>query len=369
MIREKANKIIQRAVLLVSGSLVIWFIFNMKWFSVLSFPSDISFFLVPFLVFFAFLFVANIASILINNPLWKRVANKTLKGMAFSAFLLQVYEWSPVPGFVQVTLPPLILTLWVIVASTIVAESPKIRRYRKLFITTVSAHMLASSIYYIGALLSKANSSIINSVFPFVGGMVSVGIGALVGFLRYTPRLRTRMVAERISDEPGRNFLAGFLFSLYIFFFRPSVIASVPLWIAVEWFFISSGVTAIYFSVARLSNDLYTDVELEKKWRKHIQEVERETGKDFSELLNVQGMFVNQNVIEPLLVFMTFYLHYLGQPDSILAALTPLIHYREVRSRLAFLPWVKQRIAKKNKVARMKVLEDILKRLKQAEAP
>jgi hypothetical protein len=349
MIREKTNKIIQRAVLLASGSFVVWFILNLKWSRMLFFPSDVSFFLAPFLVFFILLFVASVVSILISNPLRKRVASKTLRGLAFSILLFQIYKWAPVPGFVQVTFLPVSLTLWVIVTSTIAVESPKIQKYRELLLPTVSANMLASSIYYVALLLSKENSSIINSVLPFVGGLVSVGLGALIGFLKYTGIPRTQMVAERISDEPGRNFLAGFLFSLYIFFFRPSVIASLPSWIAVEWFLISSAVAAMYFNIARLSNDLYANVTFEKRWRKHIQKIERETGKDFSDLLNVQKMFVNQNVKEPLLVFMTFYLNYLGQPDSILAALTPLIYYREVKSPLAFLPWVKRRIEKKNK--------------------
>ncbi len=199
-----------------------------------------------------------------------------------------------------------------------------------------------------------------------MGGLLAVGLGALIGFFRYTKILRIQMVAEWISQELVRNFLVGFLFVLYMFFFRPSVVGAWPSWIAIEWVLISSVVAVMYFNVTKLSRDLYADSRFESKWRKHVQKVRYEKGKDFTELLDVQKLFVDENLKEPLLVYLTFYLHYLGQPDSILTAvLTPLIEHREIESALAFLPWVKRRIEEKNREARTKILENILQRLEK----
>lgn len=366
MFPRKTSKIIQRAVLLASAAFLSWLILNSKWPAMPFLPSDVSFLLVPFLSFFIVLFVASVASTSVDDELWKGVVTKALRGLAFSVFIFQIYSWAPIPSFVQVTFLPLQVTWGVIVASTIAVEFPKIHRYREPLLTAVSATILALFSYYVGTIFSKENSSIINFVLPFVGGLLTVGFGAFMGFLKYTKLRRIQILAEWISHELVRNFLVGFLFVLYVFFFRPSVVGKVPSWIAVEWIFISSVVAVMYFNVTKLSKDLYADVGVERKWRKHVQKVKRETGRDFSELLHVQKLFVNENIKEPLLVYMTFYLHYLEQPDSILTALTSLVNYREVESPLAFLPWVKKRVERKNREARTNILEKILEGLEKA---
>jgi len=83
------------------------------------------------------------------------------------------------------------------------------------------------------------------------------------------------------------------------------------------------------YSTARFSSEDFDAGPEDLGWKKHVQEVSREPGRDLMRVKEVMTQFVHDAVKEPLLVYLTLHLQRLGKTEEeILKTLNPLIAYR-----------------------------------------
>lgn len=324
---------------------------------------DLSFLTVPFAVLFIFLFASSISSILlVKKSRWKDITVKGLYGLAISAFIFVFFGRAPIPAFATVILFPLELTVIVFTGALIVTgllKHPK--RYEPL-LAALYPGIVAYALYNIEGVLSQVYDPIAHAFLPFIVGLLAVGAGSLFGLLREVNKPWISRISEWIYEGTIRNFTLGFFLTTYINFVRPSAEDFPPI-IVGEWFTIAI-VMAVMLNASKGSlKPSHTDPK-PPDWRKHIRETQRQTGHDFDHLVSAQEKFVNHGAKEPLLVYLALTLRDLGETEErILTILSPLMYYHDWRPLFGNLPWTRKKLAKENKEARRKLLENLIQRI------
>jgi uncharacterized membrane protein YhdT len=180
--------------------------------------------------------------------------------------------------------------------------------------------------------------------------------------LEETRDSRISSASKWISEGLTRNFVFGFFLTAYISFVRSPLIELNPYVAIAEWVVVALAVALVYINVKMVFEE-HDPVLENTEWKKHIQEVERETGNDFKHLTFVQEQFVNQGIKEPLLVYLTLFLRDLGKSEKqIIRTIAPLLHYRNKKTSVFALPLVKENLKRRNKESRKKILEDFMAR-------
>ena len=198
---------------------------------------------------------------------------------------------------------------------------------------------------------------------PVAGGLTALSFCSLLGAFSETLRAsEASHVLKRVSEDPARNFFLGFLVTAYLGLVRPPLIARLPSLSYMEWVSI---VLTVYvmFSMTKFSSKEYYVTSENLGWKKHIQEIRRETGCELPRATSIMEQFIAQGVKEPLLVYLTFYLQRLGKTEEeTLQTLSPLMHYQDTArmSKLPIvLPWTRKKLAAENSKTR----EDLLNAL------
>ena len=202
---------------------------------------------------------------------------------------------------------------------------------------------------------------------PIAGGLITVSFCSLLGTFSDVEDSAASHLLRWISEYPAINFFIGFLGTSYLNLIRPSLTANVPFLPYMEWVAIALAVYVMYTTASPSTTEFYVNSET-PGWKRHIQEVRRETGRDLTRITSVMEQFVDYGVKEPLLVYLTLHLQRLGETEeAILKILSPLINYRENtrRHKLYFLafPWTKRKIAMRNKKAREDLLKTLVKKI------
>jgi hypothetical protein len=276
------------------------------------FNLDPSFLLVPLLSLIVILFSSNVASIAIERSSRKKVANKWLRVLALSVFFFLISK---------------------------------------------------STIDNVSIILPQGYVSLFYLSFSFAGGLLGLSLGSLFGLLEDTRAPRISSASKWISEGLTRNFVFGFFLTAYISFVRYPLIKLNPYVAIAEWVAVALAVAVVYINVKMVFEEYDPDLE-NTGWRKHIQEVERETGDDFKHLTFVQEQFVNQGVKEPLLIYLTLLLRDLGKNEKqIIRTMAPLLHYREKKTSVFALPLVKENLKRRNKEFRKEILEDFMAKI------
>jgi hypothetical protein len=276
------------------------------------FNLDPSFLLVPLLSLIVILFSSNVASIAIERSSRKKVANKWLRILALSVFFFLISK---------------------------------------------------STIDNASIILPQGYVSLFYLSFSFAGGLLGLSLGSLFGLLEDTRAPRISSASKWISEGLTRNFVFGFFLTAYISFVRYPLIKLNPYVAIAEWVAVALAVAVVYINVKMVFEEYDPDLE-NTGWRKHIQEVERETGDDFKHLTFVQEQFVNQGVKEPLLIYLTLLLRDLGKNEKqIIRTMAPLLHYREKKTSVFALPLVKENLKRRNKEFRKEILEDFMAKI------
>jgi hypothetical protein len=276
------------------------------------FNLDPSFLLVPLLSLIVILFSSNVASIAIERSSRKKVANKWLRILALSVFFFLISK---------------------------------------------------STIDNVSIILPQGYVSLFYLSFSFAGGLLGLSLGSLFGLLEDTRAPRISSASKWISEGLTRNFVFGFFLTAYISFVRYPLIKLNPYVAIAEWVAVALAVAVVYINVKMVFEEYDPDLE-NTGWRKHIQEVERETGDDFKHLTFVQEQFVNQGVKEPLLIYLTLLLRDLGKNEKqIIRTMAPLLHYREKKTSVFALPLVKENLKRRNKEFRKEILEDFMAKI------
>lgn len=208
---------------------------------------------------------------------------------------------------------------------------------------------------------------------PITGGVIVLSLCSLLGTLSDMENSATSIIFRRTSEDPVRNFLIGFFIVAYVNLVRPPLATAVSFLPYVEWVTIVLTVYVLYSTVTFTTEELYVSSE-DPFLKKHVQAVRRETGHDLLRITSVMEQFVNNEVKEPLLVYLTLHLQRLGRTEEdILKILRPLIHYQNDgrRHKLYFLalPRTKRKLAVKDKKAREDLLHTLLQDIDRLRLP
>jgi hypothetical protein len=205
------------------------------------------------------------------------------------------------------------------------------------------------------------------SSIPVAGGLIMLSFCSLLGTFSVAQNSATSHVLGRVSEGPGRNFFLGFFITAYLILARPPLASGVPFLPYAEWVVIVLAVYVVY-STTRLSTDEFYVASESPSWKRHIQDIRREAGRDLVRVTSVMEQFVDLGTKEPLLIYLTLHLQRLGETaEDILKILGPLIDYQKDTSRhkLYFLvfPWTKRKIAIRNKKARGVLLNTLFEKI------
>lgn len=202
---------------------------------------------------------------------------------------------------------------------------------------------------------------------PIAGGLIALSFCSLLGTFAKAENSATSHVLRQASEDPARNFFIGFFITAYLNLVRPPLTANLPFLPYMEWVVIVLAVYVVYDMTRLSSKEFYVSSE-SLGWKRHTQEVRRETGRDMVRLTSVMEQFVDQGVKEPLLVYLALHLQRLGGTEGeILKTLSPLIDYQKNvgRNKLFFLvfPWAKKKFALRNKETREVLLNILLEKI------
>lgn len=216
--------------------------------------------------------------------------------------------------------------------------------------------------------MHRALQPVFYAAIPFAGGLTVFCIFSLLGVLSSSTNLAVSRITSRISEDPARNFLFGFLGTAYLILIRPSLAAHLPFLPQVEWISVGLAVYSMY-AVTGLSNKEFSVVSDEHlSWKKHVEEVARETGRDLKLVTSTIEHFIEDGTKEELLIYLTLHLQRLGMPEeSIFQTLSPLISYQEpIRSKISLLfsfPQTEKKRALENKKERENLLRTLFEKI------
>lgn len=308
----------QRRLIRVAKATVIWVVaaflpflfFSPGLLALNLFKFDPSFLLVPSLSMVVILFSSNIASIVVEQSSQRKIAIRWLRILALSAFVFLLSKEA---------------------VDNALAILPQ--HYVLLFYVS----------------------------FPFAGGLLGLSLGSLFGLLGDIRDPMISSVSRWISKGLTRNFVLGFFLTAYFSFARFPIMRRLNLDVAIlEWVITTLAIVVIYIDVKASFKERYLDLK-NTTWRKHIQEVERETGADFKHLTLVQEQFINHGMKGPLLAYLKQHLRDLGETEQrIMKTTAPLLYYRDKKSSILALPSVKGSLKRMNMGARKKILEDLI---------
>ena len=230
-------------------------------------------------------------------------------------------------------------------------------------LSVLSLLLLKYAIDYSLEALTQVLQLIIYASLPIAGGFVTLSSCSLLRTFMDAKNLATFHLLTQTLEHPTINFSIGFLITAYLNIIRPPLVVSVPLLPYTEWITIALAVYVMYTRTKISGDDFYVSSE-GLGWKKHTQQVRRETGHDLMRITSVMKQFVDRGVKEPLLVCLALHLQRLGEPEEyILKTLSPLADYQENESHFLAFPWVKRKLAMRNKKAREDILRTSLEKI------
>lgn len=199
------------------------------------------------------------------------------------------------------------------------------------------------------------------------GGLITLSFGSLLRTFVDVERWAVSPLMTEVLQEQASDFFIGFIVAAYLSLIRPPLTAYVTFLPYVEWVAIALVVYVIYTMIRQPAEEFYISPQA-PNWKRHVQKIRRETGRDLARLTSFMEQFVDHGVKEPLLVYLTLHLQMLGETeDDILKTLDLLIDYRENaqtrKSRFFAFPGAKRKLAMKNKEVRQNLLNDLLKKV------
>jgi hypothetical protein len=209
------------------------------------------------------------------------------------------------------------------------------------------------------------------SFLLIAGGVITLSLGSLLRKFVKGQKHEVPPLLTQVPQEQAVDFLIGFVAVAYLSLIRPPLAAYVAFLPYVEWAAIALLIYMVYTTTRQSADEIYISSQT-SSWKRHVQEIRRETGRDLARVTAVMGRFVDHGVKEPLIVYLTLHLQMLGQTEEdILKALNPLIDYRENMQRHSHF-WVsagkKRKNATKDKEARENLLGALLDRIDKVKS-
>jgi len=204
------------------------------------------------------------------------------------------------------------------------------------------------------------------------GGVITLSLGSLLRNFVEGEKNEASTLLTQVPQEQTGDFLIGFVAVAYLSLIRPPLAAYVTFLPYVEWAAIALLIYMVYAMTRQPADENHISSQT-SSWKRHVQEIRRQTGRDLTRVTAVMQQFVDHGVKEPLIVYLTLHLQMLGQTEQdILKTLNPLIDYREDMQRNHSHFWVstetKRKKAMKDNEAREKLLDALLKRIDKVKS-
>lgn len=201
---------------------------------------------------------------------------------------------------------------------------------------------------------------------PVSGGLIALTFCSFAGDIFHVENSSIAYALRRVAEDPARNFLIGFITTAYLGLIRSPLVLSAPFLSYVEWAVIALTIYVLY-TMTGFSGEEFSVNRRPSGWKKHEQQIRRETGRDLVRVASVMENFVKHAVKEPLLVYLTSHLQRLGETEEhILRVLSPLIDYREPAQPNKLLFWLspwRRGSASKNEEARENLLNELIDKI------
>jgi hypothetical protein len=204
------------------------------------------------------------------------------------------------------------------------------------------------------------------------GGLIALSFGSLLRTFVNVENWAVSPLLSQVLQEQANYFYIGLLIVAYLILIRPPLAAHMAFLPYVEWVAIALVVYVVYTMTRQPADEFYISSQA-PGWKKHVQEIRRETGRDLTRVTSVMEQFVDHGVKEPLLVYLTLHLKMLGETEEdILKTLSLLINYKEntqrYQPRFFAFPGTKRKLAERNKEARENLLDALLKKVDKVQS-
>jgi hypothetical protein len=219
------------------------------------------------------------------------------------------------------------------------------------------------------AAIPRAMQLVVYVSLPACGGLVALTLFSLIGGFLGTKSSEAAYALRRISEDPPRNFLIGFLATAYLGLIRSPLMVNAPSLSYVEWALIAVTIYVLYTATGFSSGKFDIDQDF-LSWKKHVQRIRPETGRDLVRIASVMEQFVNDGSKEPLLIYLTLHLQRLGETEEdILQVLNPLIAYREPRQSASLFSEIfsdrRRKRVDEIREARKNLLNDLIRKIER----
>jgi len=217
--------------------------------------------------------------------------------------------------------------------------------------------------------IPRAMQLVVYVSLPACGGLVALTLFSLIGSFLRTKSSDSAYALRRISEDPPRNFLIGFLATAYLGLIRSPLMLNAPFLSYVEWALIALTIYVLYSATGFSRGEFDIDQE-SPNWKKHVQRIRPETGRDLVRIASVMERFVNDGTKEPLLIYLTLHLQRLGETEEdILQVLNPLISYKEPGQSSSLFGGIfsdrGRRRADEIREARKNLLNDLIRKIER----
>ncbi len=221
------------------------------------------------------------------------------------------------------------------------------------FLNIVNENLQILPLKLMGGSLLVEFSSIAFAIFV---GLEVAALGLMGEFLSKFYRIATEETIRPIIGTLSRNFLLGLSAIFYGGSLHPFLYRKYPSAPILEWILV---LLIIFFwsRSIRYPEKLYEFPE----WKRHVQEVSKHADADYQDAINIQKLFLNNGIKEPLIVHAVSILDRNGTPLSEVShILQPITTHHDKKIPFLSLPWERRRIVDGNKKSRGALLNDLM---------
>jgi hypothetical protein len=333
-------------------------------------PLDINFLLTPILGMLLFFFISDMTTLIIKGELQK-VVRRIFIGIGIAFFAYGSSSQIPFLRGIENTglyVGISILGILIYFMGFYGTGIDRVNRFNLLimsagigilgygvwqFLNIMNENFQISSLKLMDDSLLVEFSSIAFAVFV---GFEVAALGLIGEFLSKFYRVATEETIRPVIGTLSRNFLLGLSVIFYSGSLHPFLYRKYPFAPVLEWVLVLL-IVFFWSRSIRYPENLYEFPE----WKKHVQEVSKQADADYQDAVNIQKIFVNNGIKEPLIVYTTSILDRNGTPLSeVSQVLQPITSHRDKRIPYLALPWERRRISERNKRSREALLKDLM---------
>jgi len=204
----------------------------------------------------------------------------------------------------------------------------------------------------------------------FFAGFLAVAAAFFFSYSRYLKDPIVIALSNWFIESQLRTFLIGSFFGFYFFILRPTIVQAFSFAPLIEWSVVSLLILRILISTRSKISKTYAPLVDIASWERHVQKIRYKMDTSLEEMRNFQRLFVDEGIRDPLLVSLISILAKSGYSQTGIAySLHDLINYRDKDVPQIAFDWEKKRVLKKNREARMNILNAVMESIKEDLAP